>query len=293
MKKLLLTIFTIATLVACNKDAFDQEITNINVLEQAEEINASVDSSDQLDAAFDFINSLNDAVNSGEIEVTPKSTKGNASTAKAGDFGGNWIQLLFFDYTFIPTFGERQYAFVRSNNYDVLCADTREDASSSFDDVMLRPTETSYSLRDHSNPNLARVGRSELIIEMIDVNGVAASGTPLTVVTADWQTTFNADFNRIFAAAADRSGIIGGGAPPVSRFDVSCDEWSTDSTNGIGMYVNPVRPNDNFEVMAAPFPLSGFLARHINLDAGDLNYAGTDLNGANGVKAAIEANIKR
>ena len=218
MKKLFYLLFAFALIVACEKDSYDQDVENINVLEQAEEINASVDSDAQLDAAFNFINELNNAVNSGEIKVTPKE---GSSTAKAGDFGNNWIQLLFFDYTFINAFGERPYAYVRSDNNGVMCADVTEDASSSFADVMLRPSEISYSLRAHSNANLARIGRSELVIERIGVDGTVVADRPLTVVGADWGATFNADFNRIFAAAADRSTIAGGAAPPTSRFDVT------------------------------------------------------------------------
>ena len=52
MKKLLLTIFAIAAIIACDKDAYDNDdVTNINVLEQAEEINASLD----IDVDYDAI----------------------------------------------------------------------------------------------------------------------------------------------------------------------------------------------------------------------------------------------
>ena len=220
MKKFIYLLFAFAIIVACEKDAYDQDTEQINVLEQAEEINASVELDDEFTAAFNFINNLNNSINNGDIEVTSKSSKGTSSTAKAGDFGGNWIQLMFFDYTFIPTFGERQYAFVRSDNYAVLCADTTEDASSTFADVMINPSEISYSLRTHSNSRLAAIGRSELVIEIINSAGVASTQM-LTVVGTDWGATFNADFDRIFAAAADRSTIIGGAAPPTSRFDIT------------------------------------------------------------------------
>ena len=83
MKKLLLTIFTIAAIVACDKDAVDQEITNINVLEQAEEINASVEngiSAETGDMLIDYL-----IANQNNLLTT--KVKGTASnTSKGSDY---------------------------------------------------------------------------------------------------------------------------------------------------------------------------------------------------------------
>ena len=227
MKKILLTLFAFATVfVACDKDNYEDQFEA--TAPEVEEINATVESNPELDAAFNFINSLNDAVNSGEQVVSPKSSKG-ASASKAGDFGNNWIQILFFDYTLISRLGERDYALVLSDNYPVACADVNEDASNSFSDVMLNPSEISYSLRPH--PRLANRGFSELIVETI---GSTTSSRTTNVRTADWQTTFNADFNRIYAAQANRSSIAGGIAPPTSRFDVTCSTGSGTTTYEYG-----------------------------------------------------------
>ena len=75
MKKLLLTIFAITALVACDKDAYDQDVVNINVVEQAEEINASIDIDYDIDGLIDRLLDLD--LNSKSI-----SGKGSASTAR-------------------------------------------------------------------------------------------------------------------------------------------------------------------------------------------------------------------
>ena len=219
MKKILLTLFAVAAVfVACDKDNYEDQFEVI--APEVEEI-SSVESNPELDAAFSFISSLNDSVNSGKVDVSPKS-----ESARAGDFGDNWIQILYFDYTISPRLGERDYAYVRSDNNGVVCADTDEDASTSYADVMLNPSEISYTLvTPHPNPRFAAGGFSQLVIENISSSGVSSMTS--NVNTAGWQATFNADFNRIFPAQADRSGIAGGIAAQASRFDTTCAPAAT------------------------------------------------------------------
>ena len=278
MKKILYTLFAFAIIVACEKDMDENyDASSINPIEASvEEVNSS-DLNPKHQAAFDFINNLNNSINSGEIEVSPKISKGNSSTAKAGDFGDNWIQIMFFDYTIAPALGERDYAYVRSDNYAIMCPDVDEDASSTWSDVMISPSEISYSLRPHSNQFLLDRGFSELVIETIDASGTTSSTT--NVNTVGWNATFNADFDRVFAALADRSGIAGGIAPQASRFDTTCNSAIDYSTY--------------YTVTSAPFPLTGFLAT-LNSNApaftgSAANYAGTTRES---VETAIENDIR-
>ena len=274
MKKLILSLFAIATVfVACNKESVEID----PITSELEEINVITPNIDKLAEAFDFINSLNDQINSGDIEVSPKGSKG-VSSAKAGDFGGNWIQILFFDYTIAAALGERDYAYVRSDNYSVMCADISEDASSSWDDVMILPSEVSYSLRPHPTQFLLDRGFSQLIIETIDASGTTSSTT--NVQTTGWSATFNADFDRVFAALSDRSGIAGGIAPQASRFDTTCvagspePEWGeSPTTPGLFLLENV----GSYTLAPAPFPLTGFLATMSSNDTSHTvsNYAGT------------------
>ena len=80
MKKILLTLFAVAAVfVACDKDGLDQEITNINVLEQAEEIGASVEADLDVQGVIDeLLNNLSSFGN---------QKRGQANlTSKTGDF---------------------------------------------------------------------------------------------------------------------------------------------------------------------------------------------------------------
>ena len=287
-----------AILVACDKDALDQDITNINVLEQAEEINASIDSNE----AFDFINNLNSAIVSGDIEVSPKTSKGNSSTAKAGDFGTNWIQVIFFDYTLSPALGERRYAYVRSDNHGVICPDATEDASTSFSDVMLNPVEVSYTLAPHPTTALNNAGFRQLIIETISAAGTVSSSS--NVQSSEWGSTFSADFDRTYATAS--GAIAGGFFPAASRFDVACvtgspePEWGESPTDP-GLFIHSI--HGSYRLSAAPFPLTGVLATVVSDDTTSddtNNYAGSGSYGVSGtpddvqaVRNAIEADFIR
>ena len=76
MKKIFLTLIAVAAVfVACDKDALDQDVNNINVLEQAEEINASLD----LDVDYDAIITR---LTGKEFSSSNNFSKGSASTAR-------------------------------------------------------------------------------------------------------------------------------------------------------------------------------------------------------------------
>ena len=100
MKKLLLTIFAIAAIVACEKDAYDNDdVTNINVLEQAEEIGASVEGSlsiSTVDLILDYL-----VENTNNLETSKKGD--NVSTRKGDDY----INVVLFSeggFTYIGLF---------------------------------------------------------------------------------------------------------------------------------------------------------------------------------------------
>ena len=251
MKKFLFTIFAFAIIVACEKDAYENnDVSNINPIE------AEVEVSDlDIDGLVDRL-----------ISSTQKNGKKSSSnTAKDAVRGTSYITIFT--------------GVVNGFLYEIAFDDTV-----TFCDNASGLTQLTLTL-DSSGGTDVRIG---------DQNGVSVVNVPgiefLFGLDINQGLRINAaDFAVENSVAANNVFPFNGGV----SYDFACDEWNTDGANGIGMYTNPSRPNENFEVMRAPFPLSGFLARHINLDSGDLNYAGTDLNGADGVKAAIEANIKR
>ena len=116
MKKLLLTIFAIAAIVACDKDAYDNDdVANINVLEQAEEINASLD----LDVDYDAIitrltgkdfSSISDkgSVSTRRSTTTPVAC---ADDARDGLTIGGSTDYISYEFT---TIGGVNYGVIRS-----------------------------------------------------------------------------------------------------------------------------------------------------------------------------------
>ena len=120
MKKILLTIFAITAIVACDKDAYDQDVANINVLEQAEEINATVDYDTSI--VFDIINNidgLTDAIHSksefkGNSNLTARtSTAADCHDNRPAATSGN----SRLDVQFLPdASGNLGYSIIRGND---------------------------------------------------------------------------------------------------------------------------------------------------------------------------------
>ena len=91
MKKILLTIFVFAAIIACEKDAYDNDdVTNINVLEQAEEINASVETTSSTGLDVEALTARLTRLAGNTKGVTRKL---NSSTAKTGGAGSH-IKLI-------------------------------------------------------------------------------------------------------------------------------------------------------------------------------------------------------
>ena len=257
MKKILYTLFAFAIIVACEKDMDDNY--NVDSISPIEELNATVEISH--DDAFAFLNSI---VESGDFD-TP--AKGSVSTEKAGDFGDNWIQVMYFDYTFLQALGQRPYALVVSDDNSVACPATQ----------MLNVQEVSYSLRPRVIGGTPSPVLSDLIIETISATGTVSSSR--AVSSAGWANAFASNFDRVYPANTGRTSIAGGPAPTRATFDTTCNSAIDYSTY--------------YTVTPAPFPLTGFLAT-LNSNApaftgSAANYAGTTRES---VETAIENDIR-
>ena len=255
MKKILLTLFSVAAVfVACDKDELGYESSSINVLEEAKEIGATVENSSDFDAAFDFIQNLN---NSNKILVPSESP----STARGGDYGNNWLQVVFFDRSATDA---SDLAYLRSDAQGEVCAGAS----------LVNPEEYFYHLP----------APDQLIIE---------SGTgsqTFTVPSGSYDSTFQQDGpEALIVMNSARTSAAAGIAPAVADYDFSCGPapitWAPSApVNGITTYTSST--GLVYTIQAAPFPLTGFLAT--TTEAGSVNYAGTTLQE---VRDAIEGDL--
>ena len=198
MKKLLFTIFTIAALVACEKDAYDNDdVTNINVIEQAEEINASIELPDS--DVLDIINSV-----LGTNLMKGSEHGEHVSTRK----GTDRVTLNLFRRG-----TETGIAFVDESN-DRFCFNA-------IDGVAFL-SSVHLNKQDGSNNIEVTVGEDPAVISTI--NG-------------DYSSLFSSDFNLILMldanGAIDRQGIfsqhdVGTAGSTVVRFGCAGDYYSTD-----------------------------------------------------------------
>ena len=190
MKKLLLTLFAVAAVfVACDKDALDQDITNINVLEQAEEIGASVDLTGAIDSSFEFI---------GSVDIPKESSN---ETSKVGASGTRWLHIIFFDH------GSQNLALLRGEGATESCWGNLPGFAHS----------TLYTWDSSSNT---------LTVVVEDASGESAP-TP-RVQSAANAVRFNRLFapasttDRIRVTNSRRSRAITGTPPAASTFDFGC-----------------------------------------------------------------------
>ena len=247
MKKLLLTIFAIAAIVACDKDAYDNDdVTNINVLEQAEEINASVELPN--DDVLDIINSVLGT------NLMKGSERGEHNLASKAD---NRVTMHLFSRA-----GVTGLALVDDTN-DRFCFNA-------IDGVVFL---NSVHLNKQSGSNNIEVTLGENPEVISTLNG-------------DYSTLFNTPINLLLmldsAGLITEQGIfnsydVGTAGSTVIRFGCAGDYYSTDD---------------------APFPLDGHLATITDalgitnaFGGSSRTFAGTNMEGANGVIATIEAEI--
>ena len=215
MKKLILTLFAVAAVfVACDKDNYEDQFPEI-VVPESEEVSSNVSAAD-FDAAFQFIQNIN---NSSGILVESDSP----SSARGGDYGDNWLQVVFFDRS--ATDGGN-LAYLRSDNQGEVCAGN-----------LVNPEEVFYHLP----------AADRLVIE------IGGTSTPYTVPSGSYDATFRDDGPPVLIVMDDtRTSAAAGIAPPVSDYDFSCApatpvyEYGTRIIGGAhdGRVIIPADPTD-------------------------------------------------
>ena len=231
MKKLFYLLFAFAIIVACEKDAFDQDVQEINVLEEAEEINAFIDNA-FLDIDYSaFIEGLAGDITKEEIA----EYEANKTTARTGAAGENWIHVVFFPFgtNNIPL------AYQRSE-------DTAEICESAGQVSILYILETATS------------GATRLRVEEINAAGVAQPATYTRIgssLRANYNTLFSQTIDRL-SRATTSNGFALGRVPSVATLasrgiDFSCStatvyEYGTQIIGGAhdGRVIVPIDPTN-------------------------------------------------
>ena len=224
MKKILLTLIAVAAIfVACDKDGLDQEITNINVLEQAEEINASVET--DIDAIDAFINRVlsNSKKYPSKSNVTGRSTTpaaGSYVRILAGEQGPVYYEFGFSDD--VEVCNEADYSYLTTNVY--LVYNANQDTEIRIGTLDATPIRT--------------IDRDLRQLFSIAINeGISYN--------------FGTDVLDFASTNSDGALVIGSQA-----FDFVCAGWMFDSATMT--WSHPTY--GSYVVSPAPFPLSGLLA---------------------------------
>ena len=239
MKKILLTLFAVAAIfVACDKDAYDQEITNINVLEQAEEINASVESSVDIDALTATLNRLSN----NRKNYQPKPSNDTAKTGGAGAY------IAIVGGVNSGSF----YEFLFSNDL----------APCNLDDYSY--LETVYLVLNAAN---------ETEIRLLAPSGSPTESLLVGTITDDFSFLYTITISEGLKVVLSSS-VIDHQPDSSASLSFAFGSDTFDFSCGVDL-------TGAYDVMPAPFPLTGFLARinsdfdFTGLDANALNYAGS------------------
>ena len=151
MKKLLLTIFTVAMLVACNKDAFDQDVENINVLDQTE-ISSDISGIDaNLDIDVDAITERLEGIAS-RMKSFDRKDRSTARTAggyiklSSGASNGIYYEFVYSDDVLLcneasHSFLEEIFLVLNSSNE----TEIRLIAPSGGDSILVSTITTDFS----------------------------------------------------------------------------------------------------------------------------------------------------
>ena len=269
MKKILLTLFAVAAVViACDKDALDQDVNNINVLEQAEEINASVD----LDTDA-IIGSIIERWTGDGLSV-PSSKKGTASTARTT----TTIDCVEDTRDGLTIDGETDYisyeiAVINGRNFGI----ARSDADSPLG--AFTPLVTVYFVNKGSN-NVNIVVNGAVVNSFNNAGFIPlfANGAPLN---GGYVENLNAAFIYLTPGTLADAGVACTAA-------VEADWSESPSTPGLWEHAT----YGSYQLSNAPFPLSGVLARVMSEGtdvSGTLNYAASGSMTDNAaVREAIE-----
>ena len=229
MKKILLTLFAVAAIfVACDKDGLDQEITNINVLEQAEEINASVEVSSDIDLEALTARLVRLSENSKQY---PKKDRSTARTA-----GGYIVIAGIVD-------GNNYYEYLFSDDIPYC------DLPSGILELFLVPNGTTLDIKIGSEtaPTINNID--------VDLTGLftltLSEGLKVDLTTLDVEL--------VDGSGAPSFTFAGGDAK-----DFTCAGWEFDDASG--MWSHP--DFGSYRITAAPFPLSGLLATVVSVESG-------------------------
>ena len=276
MKKILLTLFAVAAVfVACDKDGLYQEISNINVLEQADEINASVEISEKeaIDLLSSLIGNISDLPEGDLFYNAPKKAKGSASTARTSDGScgdergaGDFITLTYFQNA------NELAVLVRSeDNIPV----TIPDSEVSLELTYILSGST-YTIRNEGTGFNVASGLTP------SAGLLAAFGNPLNLLY------------RVNSANAPQAVLTGALRVAAGIDCVGQSIGWTEDGSVIGLFTHPTY--GSYQLSDAPFPLSGVLARVMSDDAptggATLNYAAAGSMTDNAaVRAAIEGDF--
>ena len=254
MKKFLFTIFAFALIVACEKDAFEQDTYDINPIEAAEEINAS------LDIDFDY-DALVARLTGKDLSVdNTKGSKGSASTAR--NTGTN-VACGDDERDGLTIDGETDYityelATINGNNYGVIRSE-----------------------------ELTRTAAFNPVATITFVN--KGSGLTKIFVDGNYVNEFTSvPFGDLYADSALRTSA---GVPFAYIENLNSNFIYIGDGTAASAGLSCIYAGQYYEVTPAPFPLNGFLATLRGaLPSGmdSANYAGTT---EEAVRAAIEADI--
>ena len=315
MKKILLTLFAVAAVfVACDKDEMGYDSSSINVLEEAKEINASVDT--DFDAAFQFIQNIN---NSNKILVESS----NPSTARGGDYGNNWLQAVFFDRSATDA---GDLAYLRSDEQTEVCADNLVNAAEFFyhlpaaDQLIIESgtSSQSFTVPSGSYDTTFQLNGPDALIVMNSARTAAAAGVAPAVADYDFScaATVYEYGTRIIGGAHDGRVIVpidptnmdaasNPSAAAVGTDNIQLQVVRREAGFGVLTWENVGDPFTNpnyvpstgpavssfYTVSCAPFPLTGVLAT-INSGA-TLPNGNTSANYAGSTEAAVRQAIER
>ena len=225
MKKLLLTLFAIAAIVACQKedqsDLVAQPEASIDIQVGTNE-SAQIGQAELDDIISDLISNLSG--------ITP-TKRGNASSSKGSDY----VAIHVFTLTGSDT---RYLTLLDETNDDLCFATGQSTALVYFDNV--------------NGDGSVLVVEDDQEVEQLRISG-------------NFGSFFDAGQNTLLALTDPRQ-------------QGTFDDSNAVSLNGIDFNFSCFDPADHYEVMPAPFPLSGFLARITGpLPDGmsSANYAGT------------------
>ena len=260
MKKILLTLITVAAVfVACDKDGLETELSPNAIIEQAEEINASIDQTSMNERAIEILNTFSGRVSTkGVSNLTSRST-----TIDYAGLGS--VQIGFFVQD------GNNYAHIRSEEFANACfADASFNAVYTFvDATTINVDYVDPAFNDFTyNPE----GDHDAVVSVFQLDSylstlqLSAAGTYV-------------DGGAFWLGETEHAGT----------FDFTCtgtpqaSAWIPSAPDANGIITVTHATLGSYTLQAAPFPLTGWLSTQ-GPKTGDAasrtvrNYAGTASN---------------